>query len=291
MNLLATRLSPHLSSHALDFWIQNSERFGPKGLYSTGYSGLAIRISKYVFWMTGVSTHAKAICHANTIEEQVEIYEKKIRPTLLHPLFVKCLFANPVFLWKSLGVPMNQMNMYLKDGKTAEYIAATLDPLPKRSLFKDDNYFYHVCLQSCYSRDSCPAYLKKENYEQLSSAKALDAFRIHTDYLQEVMKDLEPDSITKAILMDHADWFDTNGETLLDEIQSLKRVVKSGGKVLFRSAAKSPWYVALFEDQGFQCERVSIRELGQSIDRYLFLAILLIPSVNMYASTWVATKS
>ena len=79
--LLHENLSPHLSSHALQFWVQNADHFKleEKGLYETGYSGWALKLARWLFTVMGVTEDVKKMCNATTIEEQVEIYEKKVR--------------------------------------------------------------------------------------------------------------------------------------------------------------------------------------------------------------------
>jgi betaine lipid synthase len=78
--LLYEKLSPHLSSHALQFWVQNVGRFDPsrKGLYDTGFSGWAIKLGRWLFAYMGVSEDVKKMCSATTIKEQTEIYEAKV---------------------------------------------------------------------------------------------------------------------------------------------------------------------------------------------------------------------
>ena len=78
--LLHDTLSPHLSSHALQFWVQNAGHFDPKGkgLYETGHSGWALKLAKWLFRFMGVSEDVKQMCQATTIEEQVQIYETKV---------------------------------------------------------------------------------------------------------------------------------------------------------------------------------------------------------------------
>ena len=78
--LLHDTLSPHLSSHALQFWVQNAGHFDlkGKGLYETGYSGWALKLAKWLFRCMGVSKDVKQMCQATTIEEQVQIYKTKV---------------------------------------------------------------------------------------------------------------------------------------------------------------------------------------------------------------------
>ena len=78
--LLYEKLSPHLSSHALQFWVQNVGHFdvNRKGLYDTGYSGWALKLARWLFRYMGVSEDVKRMCSATTVKEQSEIYEKKV---------------------------------------------------------------------------------------------------------------------------------------------------------------------------------------------------------------------
>ena len=80
-----------------------------------------------------------------------------------------------------------------------------------------------------------------------------------------------PDVMTRRVTS--LDW---DGIEVRKEIVALKMAMKAGGQVMFRSAAKEPWYVKIYEEEGFQCSPVAIRD-GNSIDR-----------INMYASTWIA---
>jgi betaine lipid synthase len=168
------------------------------------------------------------------------------------------------------------MNMYLTECTTVEYVAATFDPIVRRSLLKDDNYFYLLCLTGRYTPKCCPDYLKPPVVNALRSSRALESFRLHTDTVEQVLGRLTQQTLTKAVLMDHMDWMDWDGIEVRKEVIALKKAMKPGGLVMFRSAAKNPWYVKVYEEEGFQCSPVSIRQ-DNSIDR-----------INMYASTWIA---
>ncbi|KAJ2086403.1 hypothetical protein GGI09_006700 [Coemansia sp. S100] len=79
--------------------------------------------------------------------------------------------------------------------------------------------------------------------------------------------------------MDHMDWF--SPEDADSEVVALARVVKKAGFVLWRSAARIPWYIDVFEKHGFIVEALDIRQPNsmKPLDR-----------VNMYASLYKATK-
>jgi betaine lipid synthase len=69
--------------------------------------------------------------------------------------------------------------------------------------------------------------------------------------------------------MDSMDWFDPGSEEAGKQIEKLNRAMKLGGRVLLRSAALTPWYIATFESMGFQAKRVGARIAGACIDRFV----------------------
>ncbi|KAI8072735.1 hypothetical protein BC940DRAFT_232864 [Gongronella butleri] len=275
-SLLHETLSPHLSTYAFQYWSQHSDRFSHK-FYKTGYSGLALGIFEWWIRMNGLSKDVHAMCHAKTIQEQKAIWLEKIRPCIFSPMIRKIL-NNPMFMWNALGVPMNQMNMFLQECTTQQYIEDTLDPIPDHSLLADDQYFYYLCMMQRYHRNSCPSYLTKDGFDKLRDA--LDVFRLHTDSILNVLRSLPDNYLTRMVVMDHMDWFDPESHAELDEeIQQMARATQVGGHVYWRSAGTIPWYNKLFEKYGFKVEPLAIRRSGQAIDR-----------VNMYASFYRGIK-
>jgi len=67
--------------------------------------------------------------------------------------------------------------------------------------------------------------------------------------------------------MDSMDWFNPAEATALEQVVALNKVLKLGGRVLFRSAALRPWYTDLFEQNGFESKCVGRRDPGNCIDR------------------------
>jgi betaine lipid synthase len=112
--LLDSKLAPHLSSGAYQFWRTNVNSFS-SSFYMRGYSGWALRLTGFIFRIAGVSKDIQTLCTADTLEQQEEIWRRKLRPVLLNPLVV-ALLKNPVFCWNALGVPLNQRKMLLDDG-------------------------------------------------------------------------------------------------------------------------------------------------------------------------------
>ncbi|KAL9092611.1 MAG: hypothetical protein Q9165_004415 [Trypethelium subeluteriae] len=305
-SLLVEKLSPHMSSLAFQFWLHNGERtFVRRGLYYTGGSRHALNLVKWLFRLLGLTREVERLCAARTLNEQREIWQKSIRRVLLSRILSWTIVGNERWLWKALGVPPAQREMiehdYLRQSGISEnseseilptaqrgirsgraiweYLVNTLDPLVNTTLVSDDNHYYLLCLQGCYSRRCHPDYLTPKAHTKLSRPNAFDGLRIHTDEMNEVIARMTPSTLTIAVLMDSMDWMDPKSLAAEEQIQKLHRALKVGGRVLIRSSGLSPWYVKKFEEGGFVAKRVAARFPGSCIDR-----------VNMYASTWLFTK-
>lgn len=96
------------------------------------------------------------------------------------------------------------MRMFLQDGTTAEFVAATLDPVAKLASLKQGAYHYLLCLSGRYTPESCPLYLTKAGYDELrkNGNQAVSTFRLHTATIMNVLRGLPDGALTKAILMD-----------------------------------------------------------------------------------------
>lgn len=276
-NILDSKLSPHMSSPSYQYWKANSHRF-LDNFFKSGCSGYALNLIRYVVKLLGKKEAVQALCKAKTLEEQIAIWEKDFRPALLNKWFIRML-DNPAFLWTALGVPINQFDMLLAEGTSHQYITDTLDPIIHRSLLADDQYFYLLCLLLHYTKESCPSYVSETGFRRLKNSGILDTVRLHTSSIIKVLESLEPNTLTKVILMDHMDWFNEKDAT--DEIKMVHRTVKQGGYVFWRSSARQPWYNEIFTKVGFKVEAVAVRKPGtkEALDR-----------VNMYASFYKATK-
>jgi len=293
--LLVNELSPHLSSRAFQYWFGHRRAFNPQsggGLYETGQSRLAIITAKWLFRIFGVSKHVERMCVARTLNEQREIWRSKVRPVLLSQWVSWAIIDREQFLWRALGVPGNQRDMIIHDhpqpaqgqdkdsGRAMwEYVVNTLDPVAENSLLGEDNYFYYLCLRGQYTERSRPAYLCPKSHQKLSRPGALDNIHIHTDEINDVLMRIQPGTLSIAVIMDSMDWFEAGGAEARKQIKSLNTAMKTGGRALIRSAGRNPWYMRVFEEEGFKAARVGDRSPGACIDR-----------VNMYASAWLCTK-
>ncbi|KAL3425071.1 3-amino-3-carboxypropyl transferase [Phlyctema vagabunda] len=287
--LLISRLSPHLSSRAFQYWMNNEHIFTSKrngGLYETGGSRHAIKVVRVLTTMLGMRKEIRKLVQVKTLNEQREIWTKKIRPMIMSRLLSYFVVSQERFLWAALGVPSNQLNMLVSDEESGnrgqavwQYMVSTLDPVINSTLIGEDNPYYLICLQPNYTQRCHPEYLAPKSHQKLSRKGAFDGLRIHTDEINEVVSRLTPGTLTVAVVMDSMDWFDPSSTEAGIQITKLNRALKLGGRVLLRSAALTPWYIARFEELGFQARRVGVRIAGACIDR-----------VNMYASCYILTK-
>lgn len=181
--LLVEDLSPHLSSHAFDFWLHagpSTFHSRGKGLYFTGGSRHALKLISWLGSLLGIRKDMDKLGEAQTLAEQREIWTKRVRKVLLSQLLAYFVVGSERFLWKALGVPGEQRAMIEEDFKlqldrgdavkadrsgeksgTGEpgsvgavksgqaiwnYGVQTLDPVANETLLSEDNHYYLLCL-------------------------------------------------------------------------------------------------------------------------------------------------
>lgn len=181
--LLLERLSPHLSSHAFDYWLHvGPSTFSPrgKGLYFTGGSRHALQLVSWLGSLLGIRNDMKKLGEVQTLAEQREIWTKRVRRVLLSQLLAYFVVGSERFLWKALGVPGEQRAMIEEDYKRQldrgnaikadaageksgegkpgavgatksgqaiwNYGVQTLDPVANETLLSEDNHYYLLCL-------------------------------------------------------------------------------------------------------------------------------------------------
>ncbi|KAI1209209.1 uncharacterized protein F4807DRAFT_100762 [Annulohypoxylon truncatum] len=299
-SLLISKMSPHLSSRAFQYWLNNDHIFtrSKGGLYDTGGSKHGIRIFRWISRVFGCRSAVKKMIAAKTLNEQREIWLGKVRPALLSRLVSKFVVSQEAFLWTALGVPKNQLAIIEEDHAVSdavcgpearakntrshaiwEYMVNTLDPMVESTHIAADNPYYLVCLDGKFSRSCHPDYLSPQAHAKLSRPGAFEGLRIHTDEIDEVLARIAPGTLTVAVVMDSMDWFDPGSDAAAAQITKLNRALRMGGRVMLRSAGLRPWYLDEFERHGFVAKCHGDRSGGKCIDR-----------VNMYASCWICTK-
>lgn len=172
-NLLVHKLSPHMSSHAFQYWLSHTSTFSASGggLYNTGGSRHAINLVRWLFRIFNLTTKVRTLCTVETLNEQREIWPS-IRDVLLSWPLHRLIVSTEWWSWKAAGVPKEQRALIIDDFKKQQsqdekktnsnkevsgeavwkYVVDTLDPVIANTQISLENYFYYVCLQGRYSK-------------------------------------------------------------------------------------------------------------------------------------------
>jgi betaine lipid synthase len=166
-NLLLTKLSPHLSSQAFQYWLNHASVFSSKhGLYETGGSRHAIQLMRRLFRLLNMTSKVTTLCSVETLNEQRELWPQ-IRDVLLSWPLHKLIVSTEWWAWRAAGVPKEQRDLILDDfsQKTGrpkskkecgeaiwQYMVDTLDPVVENTQLSRENYFYYVCLRGKYGK-------------------------------------------------------------------------------------------------------------------------------------------
>ena len=89
-----------------------------------------------------------------------------------------------------LGVPRSQRQLILDKypkGGVAEFIKESLYHIFVDLPF-NTNYFWHLYIKGCYSKECCPEYLKEENFNQL--ANEVEKLNIKTASISNFLKSI-----------------------------------------------------------------------------------------------------
>ena len=206
--LLLENMSPHLSSQAFDYWLHvGPSTFDPKskGLYFTGGSRHALQLVAWLGSLLGIRNDMRKLCETQTLNEQREIWNKRVRRVLLSQLLAYFVIGSERFLWKALGVPGEQRAMIEEDFKRQadradvmkidaanekrsglgqpgdigatnsgeaiwNYGVQTLDPVVNNTLVSEDNHYYLLCLLGESARTS-----RIQNFDELTSHRQIHA--------------------------------------------------------------------------------------------------------------------
>lgn len=243
-DVLIHKLSPHLSSHAFQFWLSHTSHFSTssRGLYAvSGGSRHAITLCRWLFRITGLAQKVRTLCSVSTLAEQKEIWHQALRRIVLSRPLHALLVSTDWWCWKAAGVPPEQRALIVNDYAatlTAEqrrsmnqrqltgeaifkFLVDTLDPVVNHTLLSQDNYFYHLVLQGKYTRQCAPRWLGERSWRKLSrdGGKIFDGLRIHTDEFLEVVKRMRGGSAGAVIVMDSMDWLEVPDMNMVKQVK------------------------------------------------------------------------
>jgi len=234
---LYRKLRPELGPPARAFWDREIRLFardpvGGGSFYFRGTSGLVARAIK--LWMehvAGVSGIVAGILAAEDLEEQQRLYRGFLRDRLLGERLLKVLGSQGIL--SLLGVPGPQRLMvHEHPGGFAGFMRACLDHVMSVCALRD-NYFWRVYVTGSYARDSCPEYLKPDNFERLKGG-LVDRVTTFTGTVTECLR-ASPASFTAFVLLDHMDWLAREPSLLEEEWAGIFAAAGPEARVIFRS--------------------------------------------------------
>lgn len=206
-----------------NFWINNGDEIFKSFIYSG-----TCKYAKYLkYFIPNVLLNLFNKNFIN-IEQQKQAYEK-IRSSILRVTnFLDFILFTLGFV-TLFGVPNEQIetNVDFKCINFVDFIC--------RNTMLNDNYFYCAYANEKLEKYNIPDYCKVENYDNIR--KQLHKIKIYTSTLEECMKNIKNDSVTKVSLLDHMDWM--SDVTINNEMFQLERIVHPDHVIIYRSFSKS----------------------------------------------------
>lgn len=278
LTLLERELGPFLSQGAANFWRQKAYYF-KNGIYYHGGMGRLVRAVRFLARITRQQRLIDRLVNSESVEEQYAVWTKSLgrwltKGGILARIF-GFVFTNPIVLWFCAGIAKGQLGLIRKEDNIYRYVVRCLDSVAENTNLRDDNYFYRVCLTGKFSHNCCPRFLEEKYFDKLKAElPASQRMIISTSFFVE---ELLKRKYTKVILMDHVDWL---GQREIDVLcAALNKQVVPGGRVIWRSASRSPHYAKDIAKAGFEVHAIRSTNTERYMDR-----------VNMYASFYVAIR-
>tara|TARA_Y100000992_G_C21271489_1_gene497179 strand:+ start:896 stop:2722 length:1827 start_codon:yes stop_codon:yes gene_type:complete len=205
-----------------EFWINNGDDIFKSFIYSG-----TCKYAKYLTYFIPNQLLNLFNRHFINIEQQKEAYEN-IRPSILFITnFLDFILFTLGFV-SLFGVPNEQVKT------NSEFKCINFIDFICRNTMLNDNYFYSAYANEKLEKNNIPDYCKPENYEKVKDQ--LHKVKIYTSTLEDCMKSIQNNTVTKVSLLDHMDWM--NDVTINNEMVQLERIVTSEHTIIYRSFSK-----------------------------------------------------
>lgn len=231
-------VAPHLDETSRRYW-EGRDLIGRRrihgfanGIYKRGLLGGFIGLAHLLARFYRIDL--KALVEAETQDEQRRLFEERLAP-VFNRGFVRWLTDQPASLF-GLGIPPAQFDALAGDQKMATVLRRRLEKLAC-DFPVGNNYFAWQAFTRSYGRSpDCPLppYLQECHHQTLR--ERVDRLELRHANMTEWLA-VQPDaSLDRYVLLDAQDWMnDTQLTRLWSEIT---RTARSGGRVLFRTAAE-----------------------------------------------------
>jgi S-adenosylmethionine-diacylglycerol 3-amino-3-carboxypropyl transferase len=230
-------LRPELPDAAREFWDRQIRLFHPnpalgRSFYFRGTAGLfALAMKVWIDHGARVRHALDRILDAEGLEQQLRLYHAEVRGPLLGDLFLR-LVGSPSIL-SLLGVPDPQRRMvHAHPGGFAGFLRSCLDRVMALCPLRD-NYFWRVYVTGRYSSESCPEYLKRDNFQRLK-AGLVDRVQTFDGTVTECLAAARR-PFTAFVLLDHMDWLARHPSALLQEWTRIFAAATPTARIIFRS--------------------------------------------------------
>jgi S-adenosylmethionine-diacylglycerol 3-amino-3-carboxypropyl transferase len=230
-------LRAELPDAARDFWDREIRLFHPsstlgRSFYFRGTAGLvALAMKLWIDHGARVRQAVDRILDADGLEQQLRLYHTEVRGPLLGDRLLR-LVGSPGIM-SLLGVPAPQRTMvHGHPGGFAGFLRSCLDRVMELCPLRD-NYFWRVYLTGCYTQESCPEYLKRENFLRLK-AGFVDRVQSFDGTVTECLAAAQR-PFTAFVLLDHMDWLARHPRALLEEWTRIFAASAPNARIIFRS--------------------------------------------------------
>lgn len=229
-----------IPAYAQNYWDKkvspffNAKKNNGSSFYFKGTSGqFAWLFKQYFDANKPLRRLVVGLINSQDAAEQRVVYEQ-LEPKLMSKFMVWAMSRH--LTMAMLGVPRAQQELITK--KYPEGMAGFLKDRLRHvftQLPVQENYFWRLYIMGKYSENTCPEYLKKENYPLLRLT--IDKLQLHTNSISGFLQE-NPGHYTHYVLLDHQDWLaNHNPEALVQEWKLILKNSRPGTKILMRSAA------------------------------------------------------
>jgi S-adenosylmethionine-diacylglycerol 3-amino-3-carboxypropyl transferase len=256
---LYAQLRPGLGEASRRFWDREIRLFDPRrarggSFYYAGSSGLfAHAVVRSLRGWARLWVQVERLLAASSLDDQLGIYHGELRERLLGDTLLRLVGSQAVL--SLVGVPAPQRRLvHAFPGGFPAFLRGCLDHVMSVGLLRD-NYFWSVYLIGGYSRESCPEYLKADNFALLKRG-LVDRVEIFTGSVTQCLSRAQP-AFDAFVLLDHMDWLATRPALLEDEWRGIFRNAAPGARVIFRSGGADVSFlpVSILRRLSFERER------------------------------------
>lgn len=233
-----------LPPFARAYWDARTAWFSGRrgGFYFHGLSGIVARSFRaYLGLRPRLARPIHELFEARTLDEQAELYERRIQPLLWGAGMNWTLSRQ--FVMSLLGVPHAQRREVLAQhaGGVAGFVRESLEYLVRHLPF-GSNYFYAVYVHGRYTPACCPEYLKAEQFARLKAGLA-ERIVPHTATVTDFLRG-SGERFSRFVLLDHLDWMSaSHPAALVEEWNAILARATPGARIIFRSAHARPRYL------------------------------------------------